>query len=242
MNFAEIIDKLKVNDEYSIQVAKGDYLAINVPVLYGSSAAKFDHANIKAMKREVFEFKHYRKNGSKFYTEKPGFSYLFLVPKENIELNTEKSGYSYVYVIIGGQEYCLSVSGGTSEDGWTDWVFQGCSALVQSSIKKIKPIADAATYDGIIDINSTYIPNEDEQNRFRRLCAYHDTRKKLKKGDKIFLWHCEYKGKKGPFDIIEKPWKKRYFRCADGLYSSVRVKYSQIDWVKTAERNNVNLV
>ena len=244
MNFAEMGTEYKVNDKYSIQIAKGDYLAIEVPVLYGSSAAKFDHVNIKATNRKVLEFKHYRSGGSKFWTAKPGLSYVFLLPKEKIELNEEKSGYSYVHVVIGGQDYCLSVSGGTSGNGWTDWIPQGSSTFVHHSAKKLQAIADAADYDGDIFLSSCVrVPDEHEQKYYRRLCAYHDTRNKLQKGDKLFLEGCDYEGSKGPFDIIERPKRKRYFKCVSNSYHSwVKVKYSQIDWVKTAEINDVALV
>ena len=63
-----------------------------------------------------------------------------------------------------------------------------------------------------------------------------------KEGDKIFLWGCSYNGSEGPFDVIERPKNKRYFRCVSSHYEYVRIKYSQIDWIKTAESNNVALV
>ena len=244
MNFAEMGTIFKVKEDYTIELPEGDYLAITVPVEYGTSAAKFDHVNIKATQRQVLEFKHYRRGGSKFWTSKPGMSYLFIVPKEKIEFNEEKSGHSYVYVTIRGQEYCLSCSGGTSGNGWTDWISQGCSTFVHKTAKKLHAIADAADYDGLVELGSARIPDEYEQRHYRRLCAYHDTRSKLKEGDKIFLEGCWYEDSQGPFTILNRPSRKRYFRCDTGSYnhSYVKIKYSQIDWIKTAEANDVALV
>jgi hypothetical protein len=43
------------------------------------SAIKFEHPNIAGRKLEMFEFKHYRYNGGKFWTSHPGIDLTLLV-------------------------------------------------------------------------------------------------------------------------------------------------------------------
>lgn len=242
MNFAEIGEEIQVKDDYKIEIAAGNHLIISVPVIYGSTAAKFDHPNIASTERKIIELKHYRRNGSKFWTAMPGLSYSFIIPKEKIELNAEKSGLSYVYVKINGQEFCLSVSGGGDSREWTDWISQGCSTCVYRSAKPLKAIAEAAVLGADVDI-SHRIMDEDEQGRYRELCAFHDTRNKIEKGDKIFLgWGLKFEGKTGPFLVDNRPERKRYFHCENGMYARVKIKYTQIDWTKTADAKGISLV
>ena len=242
MNFAEMGTKTQVKEDYTIEIAEGEYLAICVPVLYGSPASRFDHPNIASTHREILEFKHYARNGRKWWTSKPGISYLFIVHKSKIILNEEKSGYSYVYVTIGGQEYCLSVSGGTNGNGWTDFVYQGSGTFVLKSAKNLKGIAEAATLDSGMKI-SQRIMSETEQKKYQEMCAYHDTKGKINIGSKIVLKSNFFViGKQGKtLLVIQKPKGKRHYIC-DAYPSNVRVYKKHIDWIETAKKNNLELI
>ena len=52
----------------------------------GEAGYHFDHPNLAAKKSELFEFKHYRKGGGKFWASKAGISFYFVIPKAQIEL------------------------------------------------------------------------------------------------------------------------------------------------------------
>jgi len=238
MLLSEIGTKYKVRDDYEIEIPEGDYLAISVPVEYGSSASKFDHPNIAQTRRQVLGFKHYPRNRRKFWTYKPGLSYLFIVPKDKIELDTEKSGLSYVHIKINGHPYCLSVSGGGDGGLWTDYISQGSSTFVYRSAKNLKAIADAAVLD-ILDVDMTPpLMTDEDKNHYVSLCAFHDSRQQIKEGDKLYLGSFfSFEGSKGPFTVIDRPKRKRYFRCSHRDWGHLKIKYSQIDWTKTAREN-----
>ena len=242
MNLEEMGAKTQVKDDYSINIAEGEYLAINVPILYGSPASRFDHPNIASTQRMVLEFKHYARNGRKWWTSKPGVSYLFIVHKSKIILNEEKSGYSYVHVTINGQDYFLSVTGGTSGNGWTDYVSQGSHTFVLKSAKSLKGIAEAATLDSGMKIPQRAM-SEEEREDYQRMCAYYDTKGKINIGSKIILKSNLFvAGKQGEvLFVTDKPKGKRHYIC--GSYpSNVRVYKKHIDWVETAKKNNLELI
>jgi len=242
MNFAEMGTTTKVKENYSINIAEGKNLAIIVPVLYGSPASKFDHPNIAKTNREVLEFKHRAKNGRKWWTSQPGVSFLFVVPKSEIILNEEKSEYSYVYVTINGQEYCLSVSGGTSGNGWEDYIHQGCNTFVNKSVKKMKAIAEVSTLDFNIDFSHKMM-DEWQRKNYQEMCAYHDTKGKIDIGSKIVLKSRFFViGKQGKtLLVINKPKRKRHYIC-DVYPSNIKVYKKHIDWTETAKKNNIPLI
>lgn len=240
INLAEAGDLIEINEEYRIEFPEGDNLLIVVPVDFNSSAAKFDHPNIVAKRKSVLSFKHYHPKRGKFWTEKPGLEYCFIVPKKNISVLLDK-GYSYVKIEIGGREYVLNASGG-SANGWTDWVTHGTHTTVYRSAKYLKEIAENAIMnDTNIDLNMR--PLEDwEQARFNLLSAEAKAKKRLKEGDKIILTSgCTYEGSNGPFLITNRPKRKRHFLCVNRENDMWKVKiyYKHIDWKKTAEINGI---
>jgi len=242
MNLAEIGPNIQVKENYRIEFPEEDFLGVCVNAEYGSPAAKFDHPNIASANRKIMSFKHYSRTRGKWWTEKPGVSYSFVIPKDKIELDTEKSGYSYVYVKINDKRYCLSVSGGGSSGSWVDYVSQFSSVGMCRSKKDIQPIADAATLDGQFSIAHKMM-DESDQEHYRRLCAFYDTRSKLKEGDKVFLaYGYSFNSSQGPFDIVRRPARKRHFLCSGGMYDRIHISYAKIDWVKTAEANGVDLI
>ena len=239
---AEIGTEYQVNDNYRILFPEEDHLIIRIAAEYRTAAWRFDHPHIASKRNMVLEYKHYSRSRGKFWTARPGVEYLFIVPKTEIYLNEEKSGGSYVYVEIDGHEVVLSVSGGTGGNGWTDIVHQGASSLVQKNQKLLKVIAEVATLNVHVSF-AHRMPSEDEQNRFRELCAFHDTRKKIGGGCKIVLDKSySVDGTQGPFMVTDRPARKRHFICLAGEYAYVKVMYKQIDWVETAKLNGVALV
>jgi len=231
-------------EDYHVELPEGDYLLVSAGLEYGSSAAKFDSDKILRVQRRVHEFKHYA-NGRKWWTQKPGIDILMAIPKSKILMLPEK-GYSYVPIEIGGIRLALNVSGGTGVGkGWTDIVHQGSSIGVFRAKKNLKILAEYAVIPEDIDLGPVQVMTEGEQKEYRELCAYHDTRSKIKVGDKVVLKsHYSIEGSQGPFSIIGKQSRKRSFICvSDSIYSSnFKVTYKHIDWTKTAEVNAVALV
>ena len=136
-------ERFQVEERYEVRLPPGDHLIIVAGAHLGESGYDFDHPNIAAKKSELFQFKHYRQGGSKFWIAKAGISFYFAIPKAQIELLPEK-GYSYVPVLIQGRKCHLNVSGGTGDNGWTDWVHQGVDIGCGWTIAALRSLATIA--------------------------------------------------------------------------------------------------
>ena len=192
----------------------------------------------------MFEFKHYRRGGSKFWTAKAGISFYFVIPKAQIELLPEK-GYSYVPVLINGRQCHLNVSGGGGAGGWTDYVRQVAHISCGWTIAGLRSLATVAVRPEECraqGINLEIEPLEDYQRAgFVKTAAAVTMRNRLEPGSQVLLrsdW--AFQGSQGPFAVESRPRRKRYFLCAGG-FSRVRVQYAAIDWAKTAEINGVTV-
>jgi len=136
-------ESFQVEEGYQVILPPGDHLIVVAGAHLGEPGYDFDHPNVAAKKSELFEYKHYRKGGSKFWTSKAGISFSFVIPKAQIELLPEK-GYSYVPVLVHGRKCRLNVSGGTGNGGWTDFVRQvahvGCGWTI-AALRSLAAIA-----------------------------------------------------------------------------------------------------
>lgn len=238
MTLDQVEENVWLDGTYSIRFdTPGDFLLVTIGVEYGSPAACFTHPNILRTERQIHCFKAYWPDGRKKWYERPGITHLLAIPKENVTL-IKKMGYSYVYVEIGGQEYCLNVSGGTTggNGGWTDFVFHGCSIGVTKVKKKIKTLVENAVIPEDIDIPPVREMDEDQKKHYIRLCAYYDTKKVLKEGDVVMA-----RGFNDPFTIHRRPRRKQNFVCND-VKGLIRIPYKNVDWVETAKKNGIPLV
>ncbi len=237
-------ERFQVEDGYQVELPPGAHLTVIAGAHLGEPAYNFNHPNIAAKKSEMFEFKHYRKGGSKFWTSKAGISFYFVVPKAQIELLPEK-GYSYVPVLIHGNKCRLNVSGGSGNGGWTDYVRQvahvGCGWTL-TALRSLATIAlnpDDCRAQGITLVVE---PLQDYQRAgFVETAAAVAMRTRLGPGGQVFLrdgW--DYMGSRGPFAVESRPHRKRYFICVAGS-SHLRIQYAAIDWTKTAESNGVTV-
>jgi len=241
MKLSEIETEHHLKEDYTILLPRGDNLLLYAPVEYGGSAARFNHPNIIAIQRRILEYKHYRSNGSKFWTSKAGIYFYFLIPKSKIELTEVEGSYSYIHINIGGEDFTLSISGWTNGKMWTDIVGQGSSLCVIKSKRKLRILADNAIIEPI-DLNIREM-DENEGQRYTALCAYHDAKKKLDIGDRILLDGCSYNGCKGPFTISDRRKNKQHFLCSTGeTYHTLKVLYQHINWTETAKLNGVDLI
>ena len=254
---------------YRVLIDPGDHLVLVAGATYGKPAAKFQHPNVVARKCEVHEFKHYRNAGSKFWTVRPGVNFYLVIPKDRIEMIPER-GYSYVPVKINGQKLVLNVSGGGSfgYPGWTDWVHRVVHTSVGFPKKTLKLLADVALSPDECKARGITFPlvgpDDNDKTRFIRLAAEKDVKPTVKAGSKIVVdthactWDSEVspvvavvarcegrtyrRGNAGPDGtFVMKPTLRQTVVATDGTGHQWRIKFSQIDWVKTAEANGIPL-
>ena len=237
-------EKLRVEEGYEVELPPGDHLIVVSGAHFGKPGYHFDHPNVAAKRSDLFEFKHYRKSGGKFWTSKAGVDFYFVVPKARIELLPEK-GYSYVPALVGGRKCHFNVSGGTANGCWTDFVRRlahvGCGWTI-AALRRLAVVAtspDECRARGItLEIKGL---EDGRREGFVQAAAVVTMRPRLGAGSRVVLqdgWSCQ--ASQGPFSIESRPRNKRYFVCKDGL-SRVRVQYAAIDWVKTAEINGVTV-
>ncbi len=237
-------ERFQVEEGYQVELPPDNHLTVVAGALLGEPAYDFDHLNVVAKKSDVFEFKHCRKGGSKFWTAKAGISFYFVIPKAQIELLPEK-GYSYVPVLINGRKCRLNVGGGTGNGGWTDCVRPVAHIGCGWTIAALKALAAVAldprecVAQGIgLDIQGL---EDHRRQQLIEISAAVSMRTNLKPGDQILLkegWNCE--GSRGPLEVQSRPPRKRYFVCK-AHSMGVRVQYTAIDWIKTAEINGVTI-
>jgi hypothetical protein len=237
-------ERFQVEEGYTVELPPGNHLIVVAGAHLGEPAYDFDHANIAAKKSEWFEFKHYRKGGSKFWTSKAGISFHFVIPKAQIELLPEK-GYSYVPVLIGGRKCHLNVSGGTGNGGWTDVVrpvaHVGCGWKI-AALRSLAAIALGADECRSQGITLEIEPLKDyQQAGFVEMAAAVTMRTRLQPGSQVLLRNgWDYMGSRGPLPVESRPRRKRYFICVSGT-ARLRIQYTAIAWAKTATINGVTV-
>lgn len=237
-------ETFQVEEGYQVLLPPGNHLIVVAGAHMGRPAYDFDHPNLAARRSELAEFKHYRKSGSKFWTSKAEMSFYFVLPKAQIELLPEK-GYSWVPVLIRGQKCDLNVSGGSDQNGWTDYVRRVVHIACGWRLKGLKLLAEIAVSPAECQVQGITVEikamDDYQRPRFVDLAAAATMRAKLKPGSQVMLRdRYDYCGSHGPFVVETRPKRARQFIC---LYRQerVRVQYAAIDWLKTAEANGVTV-
>lgn len=257
-----------INNRYQISIASGDYILVTAGAKVHTPASKFNHPNVIASVKKVFEFKHYRASGSKFWTSCAGIEHIFLVPKTAIKMLPEK-GYSYIPVEINGVKTIFNVSGGTA-NGWTDFLNSKSQIKVGHPLRDLKKIAEVSVRNVEIEKDLKFETSKDELARWNRLVVEKNPELKRiiakmiddKKCPKIVLLSgysyqgdTELYGVKTDRQAVRIPIDKNKYRIewtgklkkiitstyanGDGPFN-VRVKLSQIDWEATAKVNEIN--
>ena len=254
-----------VNDKYAVAIRGGSGMEGFFDMLTGekprepaentvviAAAYTMDHAGFfwqfpgkDIVRWRVLSFKHYHAKRGKWWTEKPGKTHLFVLRLEDIELvmppENEGSWYSYPRVRIGGEEIGLSVTGGgPGDDGrWTDFFSSTNDTCCNLPLKQLKAIARTA-----IEISQkagTCLKSDagDEHRDWvylRRLVAEKIGPKALKPGDQFELDGCHFNDQT-THGVVGNIFAKRRLCKTVGDPWPIRVKFSQIDWVKTCELN-----
>ncbi len=132
------------DDRYVIAVdIPGDYIAVCFGQDARKPAAQFRHPNLAASQARVHEFKHYRPDGGKFWTSKPGVDIWFILPKSVVTILPEK-GLSYVAARIGEVPVTFNVSGGGTGGVWTDYLRTTMHVSVGHPVSDLHRVAELA--------------------------------------------------------------------------------------------------
>lgn len=170
-----------------------------------------------------------------------GRDFYFVVPRNKIGLVFRK-GYSCVPVVINGQTFRLSVTGGTF-NGWMDFVRQKAHIGIDATVKVLNLLAEVAVPP--VEIKSGTLLeiealSQSDAAQFIELVAGHLCRSRLQEGHRLVLhdgW--SYDGSRGPFFVASKPKGRQSYVATNGHggNGSFRATYKAIDWTKTAAEN-----
>jgi hypothetical protein len=253
-------------DKYHIEIEAGDFLVVSMGFTAGKPGAKFIHPNIAASRKVIHEFKHYRNNGSKFWSSRAGVDHILVIPRNQIKLLPEK-GYSYIKAEINGVKVSFNVSGGTA-NGWTDFLNTSTATSVNHKLLDIKKICEVAVRNSPLEPITVKALDQNEEENWNRLAAKATPKikeriaKMVKDGEKPvvhFLTGYSYHGEKSgvaievnrrykKVSIAERPGcfsldpigaPKAFILEVAGAYWKVNAKVTQIDWHKTAEANQI---
>lgn len=253
-------------DRYQVEIEQGDFLVIRTGATAGKAAFHFDHPNLAAKAKAVFEFKHYRRNGGKFWTSRAGMEFYLVIPRTAITMLPEK-GHSYVPAMINGVKVKFNVSGGTI-NGWTDWMHTHTEISVNHPVRDLKKLAEVAVRGSVMEPVATKALEPDREAQWSRLAArvakglIEKVAKLAEEGkNPIVKLLAGYNVKEGVLievsrraKKIEIPPKEGYLRSyriehtgavrnlildVDGHWGKTRVKLNQIDWAATAAANGI---
>lgn len=261
---SDISDAFLVDEDYFIKVDQlpKDFILLVLGFSHDKPAAKMDHPAILDRKNRIHEYKHYRASGGKFWTAHAGTDILVAVSRDRITLLPEKT-YSYPKVEIGGQKITLNCSGGGAGT-WTDYISGISHTTTNMPLKTVKAILSNALPKSFFE-KQGQVPllrdsNEGEtpeyiaarERRWLELVAQNEVRQRIiadvEAGieRKIVLDGCSWKGEHTFFtnEVLRRvKWDGRkcpakgFVATLKDYYGSCKVKFSQIDWLKTAEAN-----
>ena len=143
VNLSALSGRVEVEPDYHVELPDTEYFILVAGGNYPAAATRYDHPNVAARQDKVFLTRSYWPNGRKRWCQHAGRDFYFVIPRDRIALVFAK-GYSYVPVIVNGRTLHLNVSGGTCDDGWTDFVRQQVSVGIQFSKQKLDLLAEAA--------------------------------------------------------------------------------------------------
>jgi hypothetical protein len=247
-------------DQYAIAIdISGDHIAVCFGQDARKPAARFAHANLAYAHPRVHEFKHYRANGSKHWTSRPGVNLWFVFPKSAVLLKRDK-GYSYVKAMIAGVDVTFNVSGGGGAEGWTDYLHDSEHVGVGHSIANLRAVAAVAVRGTDLERQLQSKLQEkplepDAHTRFNAAVAAAAVPpvlvQKYRPGDTGIRMHAasDYTSDgvgEGTLDSISfRPVLSGDSTCVRNFQVRFEcglrtVKRSQVDWFKTAQLNGIS--
>lgn len=141
VNLAQAGDDIKVNDDYKIFFAPGDYVILRFKATDGHRSCNFGHPNLALKTKTTHEFR----SANKRWSKKSGCNLFFLINKKDINIYLEK-GYSFIHAEVNGVDLTFSVCG-ADIDGWKDVAGRQIETNLNPKISDLKKISEVAFRD-----------------------------------------------------------------------------------------------
>jgi hypothetical protein len=240
------IPEIPIYGQTSIEVLPGKYrvtledqpfILFRFPFTLDHAGAGFIHANVLARFTETQEYKHYRANGSKFWSARPGVDLLMAVDKRLIRLVKEDGG-TYPKLRIGNAQITTSVGGGGGSP-WTDFISTKVTVCTNVKFATLQEIARLAmTPDQALKAGITVEQPPSNGSQFlANSLARMDSSKRLVAGNKIWL-HDQYSFQHSQeLEFVKWVNGQRMICTKDGMNAWVSLR--RVNWVKTSAANNI---
>ena len=226
--------------KYSIKVKPGFYFIFRFPYLIGHTASRLRSPKLLASAMDAFEFKHYHENGRKQWTKRAGIEFYFGIERKHVQV-VEKEAYSYPDLAVGNTVLACSVSGGSSPSGWVDFLGEQISVRVNTPVAKLREFLhlamtpeEAKSFGVKITLDT---PPASHQAYLFNTLAREKCLQQLKPGFVIQLADGFKSHGLMRLTLIERVNSQRMScDCNGGRY---RVSNHQVNWVETAQLNNI---
>ena len=240
-----VLDETPGN-QYCISIEPGGPLLLHAGAFAGSAAARFTHPHLVATRKRVHEFKHYRRDGGKFWTARAGITHSFRIPRQAVLLLPEK-GYSSIKAEINGVTVSVNVSGGTTNGGWCDRLSSTACIAIGHPLRDLQRFAEMA-------LPGPHPPLEipplspDEEARWNQLAAKATSALKTQLYTLIEAKRCPllhllpgYTLASGAAIELHRHWKNHRVQTVivDANGQQYRVRLSQVEWYQTAQTNGI---
>ena len=224
--------------KYCVTLEDKPFLLLRFPFTLDCAGSRLTHPNLIAKSTSKQEYKHYRTGGSKFWSARPGVDVYLAVDKRHIRLVAVEGG-SYPKLRIGNTEITISVGGGGSP--WTDYIRSTATVLTNVKVAVLQEVARMAmTPQQAAEAGVVVPPQCCEDPRFlANALARMDAAKRLAPGHKVILQaNFSFRDAR---ELAFVNWVngQRMICSKDG--TNVSVSLCRIDWVKTAETNNISV-
>jgi hypothetical protein len=223
---------------YHVTLEDKPFLLLRFPFTLDHAGVRFMHPNLLARFTDTQEYKHYRKNGSKFWSARPGVDLLIAVEKRLIRLVKEDGG-TYPKLRIGNAEITTSVGGGGGSI-WTDFISTNVTVCTNVKLAALQEIARLAmTPEQALKAGVTVEPPASNGSQFlANSLARMDSAKRLVAGSKIVL-HDQYSVQNSQeLDFVKWVNGQRMI-CITKNGTQAWVSLCRVDWVKTSAANNI---
>jgi hypothetical protein len=228
---------LIIPDKYKITVDQtANYILFELPYALDHHCWDLQPPNLLGRRTSLLEFKHYRQNGSKFWSCKPGISLYFAVAKDNIKI-LQKEGYSYPELKIGKTSFRVNVSGGGGPL-WTDHLGANvscCTNLPKTTLKEISHHALTVQTAEAAGVNLP-APTNHGADEINNALARQTLLPKLTKGQTIVL-QTGFSVQGSTEVLFEFRQSSQKLRCSYNG-QQVAVSLARVDWSSTAAKNH----
>jgi hypothetical protein len=227
-----------VPGEYCVKLDEKPYMLFRFTFTLDRAGSGLKHPNVLGRLPCTLEFKHYRNGGSKFWSSRPGVDIYVAVDKMHVRLVLEKT-WSYPKLRIGNAEFTTSVGGGGSP--WAELLSSPVSTFTNIKLATLLEICRLAMTPQQAKAAGVALPAVETDNTafLANALARMGSSKRLAPGNKVILLPDFSFRNSQEVDFVS--WRNGQKMVCSREGFSIWISLCRIDWVKTAQANNISV-